>query len=190
MKPAPMRAGTSRLQVRAATATDRLPIQRMLELYQHDLSDIWDQDLDAHGEYGYALDRYWDSEGFHPFVATLDDRFAGFALANPAVRIGTHGHWMDQFFVLRKYRRGGVGAWLARSVFAALPGRWEVGQMPDNLPAQAFWRRIIGECTAGRFKEHEVLGGAWRGVVQVFESTPVMAGATNSLRPAKGSHGP
>ena len=47
------------LQIRRASGADRLPIQRMLELYQHDLSGIWDQDLDAHGEYGYALDRYW-----------------------------------------------------------------------------------------------------------------------------------
>jgi hypothetical protein len=44
------------LDVRRAHAGDRLPIFRMLELYQHDLSDIWDQEIDAHGEYGYALD--------------------------------------------------------------------------------------------------------------------------------------
>ena len=42
---------------------DRYTIQRMLELYQHDLSDIWDQDLDSQGV-GYALDRYWDTEDF------------------------------------------------------------------------------------------------------------------------------
>ena len=38
------------LDVRHATLADQLPIRRMLELYQHDLSDIWDQDLDVHGE--------------------------------------------------------------------------------------------------------------------------------------------
>ena len=157
-------------EVRLAPPGDRLPIQRMLELYQHDLSDIWDQDLDAHGEYGYALDRYWDTEGFHPFVATVDGRYAGFALVNQALRIGTHGHWMDQFFVLRKYRRRGIGQHLAQSVFAALPGRWEVGQMPENRPAQAFWRDVIGGYTGGRFKEHELRAGGWQGIVQVFES--------------------
>ena len=144
----------------------------MLELYQHDLSDIWDQDLDSHGEYGYALDRYWDSEGFHPFVATAASKYAGFALANQAVRIGTEGYWMDQFFVLKKYRRQGVGQFLARSVFTALPSRWEVGQMPQNLAAQAFWRKVVATHTDGRFKEHEVLAGSWQGIIQVFESTP------------------
>jgi predicted acetyltransferase len=160
-------------EVRIAPHGDRLPIQRMLELYQHDLSDIWNQDLDSHGEYGYALDRYWDTEGFHPFVATVDRKYAGFALVNQAVRIGTHGHWMDQFFVLKKYRHRGVGKFLAQSVFAALVGRWEVGQMPQNLPAQAFWREVIGKYTGGRFQQHEVRGGGWEGVVQVFESAAV-----------------
>lgn len=157
-------------EVRIAPQGDRLPIQRMLELYQHDLSDIWDQDLDPHGEYGYALDRYWDTDGFHAFVATVDRQYAGFALANQEVRIGTHGHWMDQFFVLKKYRHQGVGQFLAQSVFAALPGRWEVGQMPANAPAQAFWREVIRKHTSGRFMEHEVRAGRWQGVIQVFES--------------------
>ena len=160
----------SDFEVRQATASDRLPIYRMLELYQHDLSDIWDQDLDCHGEYGYALDRYWDAEACCPFVATVGGRYAGFALVDSSVRIGTEGHWMDQFFVLKKYRRKGAGRLLAKAVFAALPGRWEVGQMPGNPHAQGFWRQVIGEYTGGRFKEHEVLGGWWQGVVQVFES--------------------
>jgi predicted acetyltransferase len=158
-------------EVRIAAPDDRLPIQRMLELYQHDLSDIWDQDLDSHGEYGYALDRYWDTEGFHAFVATAQGKYAGFALVNQAVRVGTEGYWMDQFFVLKKYRRQGVGKLLATATLGALPGRWEVGQMPRNLAAQAFWRRIIGEYTAGKFKEHDVRSGWWQGLIQVFDSS-------------------
>ena len=78
---------------------------------------------------------------------------------------------MDQFFVLKKYRRQRVGQFLAHSVFAALLGRWEVGQLPGNVAAQAFWREVIGKYTSGRFKEHEVRAGRWQGVIQVFEST-------------------
>ena len=160
----------SEYSIRLAMPADRLPIYRMLELYQHDLSDIWDQDLDLHGEYGYALDRYWDTEGHHAFVAAAEGRYAGFALVNQAVRIGTDGYWMDQFFVLKKYRRHGVGRVLAKAVFAALPGRWEVGQMPQNQAAQAFWRKVVGEYTVERFKEQRLTTGRWQGFVQVFES--------------------
>ncbi len=168
------------IDVRIANPEDRLPIQRMLELYQHDLSDIWDQDLDCHGEYGYELDHCFGAEGCRAFVATVAGRYAGFALADRAVRIGTEGSWMDQFFVVRKYRRRGVGESLARTVFAALPGRWEVGQMPANHAAQAFWRKVIGAYTSGQFKEHEVRIGRWQGVVQMFDSRKGPAEALGS----------
>jgi predicted acetyltransferase len=142
----------------------------MLELYQYELSDIWDQDLDAHGEYGYWLDRFWSGDGCHAFVAMVSDHYAGFALADGAVKVGTSGHWIDQFFVLKKYRRCGVGATLARRVFDALPGRWEVGLMPDNLAAQAFWRRVIADYTKVTFTEHAITSGRWQGVVQLFDA--------------------
>jgi len=158
--------------VRRAGQDDRLPIFRMLELYQHDLSDIWDQDLDIHGEYGYPLDRYWSRPDCHPFVATVSGRYAGFALVDGSVKVGTTGHWMDQFFILKKYRRNGAGRVLARAVFDALPGAWEVGQMVRNESAQAFWRNVIDEYTNSAFVEHELRGGWWEGCVQCFASKP------------------
>ena len=168
-------------QVRPAGPDDRLPIFRMLELYQHDLSDIWDQDLNVHGEYGYPLDRFWSSPDCHPFIVTVDGRYAGFALVDGAVKVGASGHWMDQFFVLKKYRRSGVGRQMARAVFDALPGAWEVGQMMPNEPAQLFWRKVIGEYASGDFVEHELRGGWWEGRVQCFVRTP--AGASTDCLP-------
>lgn len=145
----------------------------MLELYQHDLSDIWDQDLDQHGEYGYALDRYWQEPSCHPFVALLDGRYAGFALVDGATKVARAGQWMDQFFVLKKYRRSGVGKALALGVFSALPGYWEVGQMANNLPAQNLWRKVIADHTQGRYTEHRLSSGWWQGIVQCFDSSAV-----------------
>lgn len=157
---------------RLARPEDRLPIQRMLELYQYDLSDLWDQDLDAGGEYGYRLDRFWDSPDCHAYVATVASHYAGFALVDTAVKVGAAGRWMDQFFILKKYRRSGAGSALARHVFSALPGAWEVGQMPTNHAARAFWRRVISDYTGGQFSEHKLEGDWWEGWVQCFTVSP------------------
>lgn len=156
------------LTVHRATPADRAALQRMLELYQHDLSHLWDQDLDAQGEYGYHLDRYFADPTCHAFVATADRHYAGFALVDTAVKVGATGHWMDQFFILKKYRKHGLGQALALHTFQALPGPWEVGQMPNNTEAQTFWRRVIGQHTQGRFEEHSLTTGWWQGVVQRF----------------------
>jgi predicted acetyltransferase len=156
------------IAMRKALLEDKLPVYRMLELYQYELSDIWDQDLDPHGEYGYELDRFWRAEGCLALVATVAGRYAGFALVDRSVKVAQSGNWMDQFFVLKKYRGQGLGKKLAYHAFDARPGYWEVGQMTANAPAQAFWRRIIGEYTGGTYAEHTIGSGWWQGVVQAF----------------------
>lgn len=76
----------------------------------------------------------------------------------------------EQFFVLKRHRRTGVGRALARHVFSAHPGRWEVGEMFDNLSAQAFWRRVISEVARGEVTELRLTEGWWQGFVQQFET--------------------
>ena len=140
----------------------------MLELYQYELSDIWDQELDTHGEYGYDLTRHTEGKRFFAHVVLVDDHFAGFALVAPAIVTQKDGFWMEQFFILKKHRHADLGTNLARHVFQSHPGPWEVGQMPGNLPAQAFWRKVITSLTGGRFTEVQVTEGWWQGVVQRF----------------------
>lgn len=161
---------TSVPQVQIATPVERLPLYRMLELYQHDLSDIWDQDLDIHGEFGYALDRYWGRSDCWPYVFLIEGRLAGFALVDRRVRIPGDDFWMDQFFVMKKYRRQGVGRVTAAAVFDLHHGRWQIGQMPENRTAQAFWRQVIGGYTREHFVEEQLASGWWQGHVQRFTS--------------------
>ena len=147
-----------------------MPLYRMLELYQYDLSDIWDQDLDANGEFGYAIDRYWQDPQCSPYLILAGSNCAGFALVDKEVRIPGDDFWMDQFFVMKKYRRLGLGRAAAWMVFDLHPGKWQVGQMAENHPAQAFWRNIIASFTSGHYQEEQVTSGRWRGWVQRFRS--------------------
>jgi predicted acetyltransferase len=167
---APAPAAT--LEVRHATLADQLPIRRMLELYQHDLSHVWDQDLDVHGEYGYALERYWNEPLHQAFVFLAGGHYAGFALVDDDVCLAQNQLWMAQFFVLKKYRRRGYGARAAQHVFDTLRGRWEVGQMAANLPARDFWRQTIGRYTGGGYVEYELHDKRWDGWLQCFDNTP------------------
>lgn len=156
------------LVCRKAEADDFPALQQLLELYQYELSDIWPQDLDAEARYGYDLSRHVKAERFFAHVAQEGTQYAGFALVAPAAVTRNEGWWMEQFFVLRRYRKSGVGLQLARHVFHSHPGLWEVGQMPANAAARAFWRTVIGAVTAGQFIEHQVTEGWWQGCVQQF----------------------
>ena len=155
-------------ECRAARTEDFVALKRMLELYQYEISDMYDQDLDAQGEYGYELSRHIEGQRFFAHVVLVNERYAGFALVAPAVVTQTVGYWMEQFFILKKYRRGKLGTALAAHVFQCHPGPWEVGQMPTNFPAQAFWRRVISSITEGSYTEVLITEGWWKGVVQQF----------------------
>ena len=159
-----------KVEVRRAEAHESAALSRMLELYQHDLSDIWNQELDSEGLYGYSLGRYWANTDCHAFVVLVEGHYAGFALVDRATKVQDGGYWMDQFFVVKKHRRSGVGHTLATEVLTSLPGRWEVGQMLENHPAQSFWRRVINAHTRGAYSETRLESGVWQGVVQCFHT--------------------
>ena len=127
------------VEVVAAALADKNVVRNLLELYLHDFSEMTASDVDEHGRFGYRyLDHYWTEPGRHPFLIRADGRLAGFAL----VRSGAP-HDMAEFFVLRKYRRHGVGLLAARALFAMFPGEWQVREMTANAGAIAFWRRAI-----------------------------------------------
>jgi predicted acetyltransferase len=129
----------SDVEVVSASPDDKDVLANLLELYLHDFSEMTDADVDAHGRFGYRfLDNYWTDPDRHPFVFRAGGRLAGLAL----VRSGTP-HDMAEFFVLRKYRRRGVGFVAARAVFAVFPGEWQVREMAANRGAIAFWREAI-----------------------------------------------
>ena len=159
-------------ECRIAAADDFAAVGRMLELYQYELSDIWDQDLDARGEYGYTLDEHVLAERFFAHVALVNGLYAGFALVAPAHVTQTDGHWMEQFFILKKYRRDGNGLALATHVLDCHPGPWEIGQMPANVAARTFWRAVVSRLTSGTFSQVQVTQGWWQGTVQRFVYPP------------------
>ena len=127
------------VEVLEATLEDKSVVRRLLELYIYDFSEFTEEDVDAHGSFGYRfLDNYWTESDRRPFLFRIAGKWAGLAL----VRAGSP-HDMAEFFVMRKYRRHGVGIMAARELFARFPGEWQVRQMATNAPATKFWRRAI-----------------------------------------------
>lgn len=150
-------------------------LRHLIELYLYDLSEAEGTDVDERGLFGYSrLDQYWGEPERHPFVVRVGGRIAGFVLVRELEP--TDGstseplHQIAEMFVLRRYRRRGVGRAVARRVFDMFCGRWEVRQHEANAPAQAFWRSVIGEYARGRHEEHRVACPEFSGVVQRFHS--------------------
>jgi predicted acetyltransferase len=160
------------IELQRATPQYRTLLRQLYELYCHDFSPMTLVDLGDDG--------YWTADDFlnpwpndiHIYLIKVDGQWAGFAWIAFGSYIDPHvtTHLlMDEFFVLRRYRRRGVGEWAAIWLFNQYPGTWEVGEIPENIEAQQFWRTIIGRYTDGQFKEVNVHNERWHGPVQIFK---------------------
>lgn len=137
------------------TPSDKVLVSNLLQLYIHDLSAIFTKvELGPDGRFGYPqLPLYWsEPERRFAYVIRQGPQVAGFVLAklgSPVIE-DPDVHDIAEFFVMRRYRQGGVGRQAARLLWEALPGKWTVRVFEGNTAALAFWSRVVGEFTEGR----------------------------------------
>jgi predicted acetyltransferase len=153
-------------------ADSRPVIDALTQLYVYDFSEMLGLDVGEDGRFtGPRMDGYWVTEGHHAYLIRAGSQLAGFALVEGKSRLtGEPLKDMSQFFVLRRFRRRGVGAEAARWLFARFRGRWEVREAKVNVGATAFWRRVISDYTSGHFTEAAYDDEQWHGPVQRFVS--------------------
>jgi predicted acetyltransferase len=126
-----------------ATRSDSLLMSNLLELYIHDLSDVFPNiELGADGRFGYEkLPLYWsEPERRFAFLIRCDGRVAGLVLATRGSPAVEDPDVLDvaEFFVLRRHRRSGIGRLAAFLLWHALPGKWTVRVSEGNPAALAF----------------------------------------------------
>lgn len=167
-------APMTQLEIVAVAKQDKPVLRQLLELYAYDFSQYDDADVNAHGLYDYAyLDNYWTEEGRYPFFIKVDGKLAGFVLVSGytyALEIGT-AKSISEFFVMRKYRRLGVGKRAALMIFDRFPGRWEVDQHGDNEPSKVFWEAIIAEYSDNQFEKRPIQTETWAGQALIFDNS-------------------
>lgn len=163
---------------------DDYPIARNLaQFYVYDMSEHagWDFPDDGLFATGDSLMNYW---GMRPADQAWPAHWRGYAHllragGHPAgfalVRQVDDGFLdMGEFFIVRKYRRRGAGARVAKTLFARHTGRWQVRELLTNKGAQAFWRHVIGDFTGGAYTEAQEHFAKFYGdrefVVQRFDS--------------------
>jgi predicted acetyltransferase len=148
-------------------------LARLMQLYAYDFTESTGDDIGEDGLFrAPSVDACWSDPGRHPFLIRVGDACAGFVIVGGRSRLVEERVCRDvaEFFVLRKYRRSGVGAQAATLAFDAFRGPWEVRQMGHATAATAFWRKVIARYTGGRFREVVWDDARWRGPVQMFDS--------------------
>ena len=144
-------------------------LRNLFEHYCHDMSEWFDIDTGSDGSYSHDTASIWAKE-HEVYLARVGASIAGFAL------IGSGADWLGdigardvhEFFILRKFRRRGVGGRMATLLWNEHPGEWLVRVFEANAPAVLFWRMAISgyslDSHQGSYQEERrvIDGRSWR----------------------------
>jgi len=98
----------------------KVVMQNLMQFYIYDFSEYIKYDVGDSGQfapYPY-LDDYWeDLNNKFPYIIKRDDKYVGFVLVKLIESEKSKCFSMAEFFILKKYRRSGVGKAIAVEVF-------------------------------------------------------------------------
>lgn len=154
-----------------ATREDSQTLHNLMQYYFYDFSEFNQADVEIDGKFGSYpfLDVYWEEiEDRFPFIVYYNQKPAGFVLVRRIQYEQQPGFYFSiaEFFIMRKYRRYGLGKFVAQQMFKDFKGNWEVFQIATNKPAQSFWIKVIDDYTQGNFTTRETE----QKVYQLFKS--------------------
>lgn len=147
------------VQVVKATIQDYPIIQNLARFYVYDLSrfcgfisDEWKCPED--GLYKDTdLKSYFEGSDHCAYIIRVGKELAGFALLHH-VNSSNSNYWvMDEFFILAKFQRNGIGKEVAVYLWGIQPGLWKIPIIPENKNALNFWRKVISGFTNGHYKD-------------------------------------
>lgn len=168
------------LTIATMAATDGVLLENLSQLYVHDMSALFAGtarlDLGEDGRFTLdpPIDRWWREPRHVPLLLRWHGRPAGFALVNAhSVLDPPVDRAIAEFFIVRKYRRSGLGRAAAQAVFDAWPGHWEAAVMRANAGALTFWRRAVESHGSARdITVHDRDDARWNGSVVRFRIAP------------------
>jgi predicted acetyltransferase len=163
-----------RVEARPAAQHESTVVRNLLQLYLDEFSPVDGREIEPDGTYGYPyLDLYWLEPGRYPFLLWADGRLAGFALIvdRSLIEPSESGFDMAEFFVLRRWRRRGVGEVAARLLFDRFRGDWWIVHHALNAPAQLFWRSVVQRYAGDSFVERPWYGPGVEGRELRFSSS-------------------
>jgi predicted acetyltransferase len=154
---------------------DLKPVVLSLALYYiHDFTDFIGFRCPDSGLFRTShWEKYWTELNRWAFLMKCDGEPGGFALVGPDGTQPDTKFDMGEFFIMRKFRRRGLGQQVAFNIFDRFRGRWEVGVVVQNKPALDFWRKVIDRYAGGNHQElfEPLRHGRWMCVVQTFDNT-------------------
>jgi predicted acetyltransferase len=165
----------NRVNLERGKPSQRETLANLVQLYIHDFSEYLTAQrklaVEEDGRFAdlLRLEDYWSESDRSVWFIRAGGQFAGFALLNKRSHCDRPVDFnMGEFFVMRTFRRDGVGARAAIDLIEMHPGLWEIAVSTRNAPALAFWPRVIAAADARDVETLQGDGKQWTGPITRF----------------------
>lgn len=128
-------------------------LENLFHYYIYEMSDFLALAPSKEGHFGFnksQLNIYWQSESHQPYFIYVDQEIAGFILLRkyPPMRSVND---IEQFFVLRRYSKKGVGKEAFKQVTQLTAGKWQIRILLENTNGLQFWKSAISNLVGDDF---------------------------------------
>ena len=142
------------VQILTASTENKQIISNLMQFYMYDFSEYTEADVEDSGLFtAYPqLEEYWrEADQRFPYIVRCGEKRIGFVFVRRIETPEREYFSIAEFYIMRKYRRKGLGRNVAKEIFKIHRGQWEVYQMEANKPEHIFWKEIISAYTEGHF---------------------------------------
>lgn len=131
------------IQMQKICEEDRSVLSNLLEFYLYDFSEFEHTDVNNNGLFGYSyLDHYFRDDNRDAYFILADGKHAGFVLIHNHTLLKDTDIAIAEFFVMRKYRKRGVGRTVIREILNRYPTCIEIPVRSKNQEGLKFWKKI------------------------------------------------
>jgi len=146
------------IDIAPATPADRPVLERLWQLFRHDMSEFTGDLPDAQGRYrSERLDSAFADPGWLAYVLSSDASPVGLAVVRG---LDSDRRVLNSYFLARGARGRGVGVAAAAAVMRRHPGAWSVAFQDSNGSAVRLWHRVAAEVAGSDWvEEHRAVPG-------------------------------
>lgn len=141
-----------------ASINDRPAIEHMWPFYVYDLTRYcgqkpgWQNPTELSFTSNCVKD-YFNDPKSQIFMVKVDDELVGFVMVKTPDFLPEVDWFLSEFYITSKFQKKGVGQAVAVEMFNRLKGRWALGVLPENVAADAFWKKNLAKYTNNQYRE-------------------------------------
>ena len=142
------------IELQRVTIAEKSILQNLVHLCMHDYSEFDHFEIGSDGMFTYRwFEAYFQEKERHAYLISVNKNLAGFVMVRANPENKDWDYQIAEFFILRRYRRLGVGTLVAQQLLNKYTGLWEISYAANNQAASKLWNSIAKDYPN---KQHQI----------------------------------